>query len=75
MSENKSLLSRIVTWTIIGVLAVLALKVLGHLLGILIGLAGMVFGVVTFLLFTVGPIALVIWLGMKGWNAFTRPAA
>ncbi|MFW6331311.1 MAG: hypothetical protein ACOC3J_06265, partial [Gemmatimonadota bacterium] len=76
MGEQKSLLSRIVTWTIIAVLAVLALKAAAWLLRFLIGIVGMVFGLAMFLLFTVGPILFLGWLAMKGWQAFTRkPAA
>lgn len=72
MNENKSLLSRIVTWTIIGILAVLAFKLATWLLGFLLGVAGMVVGIALFLLFTVGPILLVGWLAVKAWNAFTK---
>lgn len=69
MGENTSLFSRIVTWTILGVLALLALKLAFGLLGIVLGFAG-------FLLFTVGPILLVGWLALKAWNAFSKePAA
>jgi hypothetical protein len=76
MSEHKSLLSRIVTWTVIGILAVLALKLVVRLLGFLMGFVGMVFGLVTFLLFTVGPLVLIGWLASKAYRAFTRePAA
>lgn len=72
MNENKSLLSRIVTWTIIGILAVLAFKLATWLLGFLLGMAGMVVGIALFLLFTVGPILLLGWLAVKAWNAFTK---
>ncbi len=65
MAENKTLFQQIVTWTIVGILAVLALK-------LLFGLLGMAFGLVTFLLFTVGPILLLGWLAVKAWNAFTK---
>lgn len=65
MAENKTLFQQIVTWTIVGILAVLALK-------LVLGLLGMAFGLVTFLLFTVGPILLVGWLALKAWNAFTK---
>ena len=76
MSEEKSLLGRIVTWTVIGILAVLAIRLAAHLLGFLMGIVGMVFGLVTFLLFTVGPLILVGWLAMKAYRAFTKePAA
>lgn len=75
MNENKSLLSQIVTWTIIGILGVLAFKLAMWLLSFLLGMVGMVFGVALFLLFTVGPILLVGWLAVKAWNAFTKEPA
>jgi hypothetical protein len=71
MGENKSLLGRIVTWTILGLLAVLAIKIAFRVLGALVGLVGMVFGFAVFLAFTIGPILLLGWLGVKTWNAFT----
>lgn len=75
MNENKSLLGQIVTWTIIGILAILAFKLAMWLLGFLLGMAGMVLGIALFLLFTVGPILLVGWLAVKAWNAFTKEPA
>ena len=72
MGENSSLLGRIVTWTIVGILAVVALKIAVRLIGIVMGLAGMVFGVAMFFLFTVGPLILLGWLAMKAWKAFVR---
>ena len=75
MSENKSLLSQIVTWVIIGVVAVVALKLALRLLGFVMGLAGAVLGIAVFLMFTVGPILLVGWLGMKAYRGFSRPTA
>lgn len=63
--ENKSLLKQILTWTVVGILAVLAIK-------LVLSLLGMAFGLVTFLLFTVGPILLIGWLAVKAWNAFAR---
>ena len=67
--HDKSLLKQILTWTVVGIVAVLALKLAFKVLG-------MAFGLVTFLLFTVGPILLVGWLAVKAWNAFTKePAA
>lgn len=72
MNENKSLLSRIVTWAIIGVLAILAVKIALRVLGFLFGLVGMVFGLALFLLFTVGPLVLLGWLALRGWQAFTK---
>lgn len=65
MGENTSLLGKVVTWTIIGIGAILALK-------IAVSLLGMVFGLTVFLLFTVGPILLLGWLAMKAWKAFAR---
>ncbi len=63
MTEDRSLLSRIVTWTIIGVLAIVALKIVFGLLGF-----------AAFLVFTVGPIILIGWLAVKAWQAFSQPA-
>ena len=65
MAENKSLVKQVLTWTVVGILAVLAIK-------FVLGLLGMAFGLVTFLLFTVGPILLVGWLAVKAWNAFAK---
>lgn len=72
MGENKSLLSRIATWTILGLLAIIALKIVVRLLVFLLGLMGMVFGITVFLLFTVGPVVLLGWLALKAWGAYTR---
>jgi hypothetical protein len=72
MEESKSLLSRVVKWIVIGVLAVLAIKIIGRLLAFLLGLMGMAVGIVGFLLFTVGPIVLLGWLAMKAWKAFAK---
>lgn len=66
--ENKTLVEQIVTWTILGILAILALK-------LVTGILGMAFGLVGFLLFTVAPILLVGWLAMKAWKAFTKEPA
>lgn len=66
MEENTSLLGRIVTWGIIGLVAILAVKIVLAVLGVVLGFAG-------FLLFTVAPILLVGWLAMKAWRAFTQP--
>jgi hypothetical protein len=66
MGDNTSLFARIVTWTIVGIIAVLAIKMVLGLLGVVLGLAG-------FLLFTVGPILLLGWLAMKAWRAFSSP--
>ena len=65
MAENKSLFKQIVTWTVVGIIAVLALKAI-------LGLLGMAFGLVGFLLFTVAPVLLLGWLAVKAWNAFSK---
>lgn len=75
MEESKSLFSQAVKWIIIGMLAVLAIKIIGRLLAFLFGMVGLAFGIVGFLLFTVGPIVLVGWLAMKAWQAFTKEPA
>ena len=72
MSDNRSLLGRILTWTVVGIVALIALKIAVRLIGFMIGLAGMVLGMAMFLLFTVGPIVLLGWLAVKAWKAFTR---
>ena len=68
MEEGKSLLSRIVTWTILGVLAIVALKIALRLLGVVVGFTA-------FLLFTVGPLILIGWLAVKAWKAFAKDPA
>lgn len=67
--NNKSLFKKVLTWTIVGIVAVFALRIAFRLMG-------WAFGLITFLLFTVGPLLLVGWLAVKAWNAFTKkPAA
>ena len=73
MGEKKSLLVRIITWTVVGLLALIVIKLAVRLLGFLVGLAGMLLGLLMFLVFTAGPIVLVGWLAVKAWQAFTRP--
>ncbi len=75
MEESKSLLSRVVKWIILALLVVLAIKIIGSLLAFLLGMVGMAFGVVGFLLFTVGPIVLIGWLAVKAWKAFAKEPA
>lgn len=72
MSENRSLFGRILTWTVVGILALVALKIAVRVAAFAIGLAGMVLGVAMFVLFTVGPIVLLGWLAVKAWKAFSR---
>lgn len=76
MNDKPSVLSRAITWLIIGILAIIAVKVALRLLAFLLGMLGMVFGIAMFLLFTVAPIILMGWLALAGWRAFTKePAA
>jgi hypothetical protein len=67
MGENASLLGRIATWLVIGVIAILAIKVVLGILGFVLGLAG-------FLVFVIAPLVVLGWLAMKAWQAFTTPA-
>ena len=66
--QDKSLLKQALTWIVVGIVAIMAIK-------LVLGLLGMAFGLVTFLLFTVGPIVLLGWLAMKAWKAFTKEPA
>lgn len=63
--QDKSLLKQALTWIVVGIVAIMAIK-------LVLGLLGMAFGLISFLLFTVGPIVLVGWLAMKAWKAFTK---
>jgi hypothetical protein len=67
MGENASLLGKVVTWTIVGLVAIIAIKIALGLLGVVVGLAG-------FLIFTIAPVLILGWLAVKAWQAFTRPA-
>jgi hypothetical protein len=66
MGEKKSQLGRVVTWILLGILALLVLRMALRLLGFVVGMVG-------FLLFTIGPIVLVGWIALKAWKAFSRP--
>lgn len=55
-------------WGGVGVLALVALRMVMQLLGLVMGFVG-------FVLFTVVPLVLVVWLVMKLWQAFTKPPA
>lgn len=58
------------------VLAVIGFKVLATLIGIVTGIFGAVFGLITFVLFTALPIALIGYLGYRAYHAFRKePAA
>lgn len=54
-------------WGGVGIMALIALRMLLKLLGLVMGFAA-------FLLFTVLPLVLIGWLVLKLWQAFTAPA-
>jgi hypothetical protein len=68
VGDNNSPVATLIKWAILVVVAVVALK-------LVLGLLGIVLGFAAFLLFTVAPIALVGWLIMKAWQAFTKDPA
>jgi hypothetical protein len=61
MGGNGSILSKLLIWTVAGVLALVALK-------LALALFGFVVGIGAFLLFTVGPLILIGWLALKAWE-------
>lgn len=63
--NESGVAGKIVTWFLIGVLAVVALKV-----GLAV--AGFVIGIGFFALFTLGPIVLIGWLIVKALRYLTR---
>ncbi len=64
--NNGSLFKKILKWAVIGFLAIIALKMV-------FGLLGFAAGLVFFLIFRIGPLVLVIWLGWKAWKYFSEP--
>jgi len=64
-SRRPSLLAQIVTWTVVGVLALVALKVVVAALRVLANVFGILVGVLLTLTFTILPIAVLGWLVMK----------
>lgn len=63
--SNGTLLGRLVTWILVAILAIAALK-------LAFWVVGAVMGVGFWLLFTLGPILLVGWLVIKVLRYFTR---
>jgi hypothetical protein len=63
--ESDGLVKRILTWLVIGILGIVALRLALVLLGI-------VFKFGSFAIFTLGPILLVGWLVLKALRYFTR---
>ena len=64
--EEKTNFETILKWVVIGILAIVAFKIALTVLGIAVGLAG-------FLLFTVLPLVLVVWLVIKAVQWLGRP--
>nr|PZN91866.1 MAG: hypothetical protein DIU52_00415 [bacterium] len=58
-------MAQIVTWTVVGVLALVALKVVVAALRVLANVFGILLGVLLTLTFTILPIAVLGWLVMK----------
>lgn len=75
MGDDRLTIGTVLTWIVIGILAIVAIRIALHLAGIVLGIFGVVLGIAAFLLFTLGPIILVGWLAMKAWKAFTRESA
>lgn len=65
MTNGTSLIAKLLTWMVVGLLAIVALK-------LAFWVAGMAMGLGFALLFTVGPIILVGWLFVKLFRFFTR---
>lgn len=65
MASNSSLLRTLLTWLAVALLAIAALRLAFFLLGLAWSLG-------VFLLFTVVPLVLVGWLGVKVYRFFTR---
>lgn len=65
-TREKSLLSTLVTWFFVAILAIAALKMAFWVLGVVVGLG-------FHLLFTLGPILLVGWLVIRIYRSLTRP--
>jgi uncharacterized membrane protein required for colicin V production len=68
-TRKPSLLAEMVTWVVVGAVALVALKLVLGVLGAVLGAA---FGVLRFLLFTVAPLALAGWLVMKAVERLRR---
>ena len=60
---QRSMLSRLVTWLIVGLLVVLAIRVL-------FALVRVSFGIAWWLFVTVVPLILIGWLAMKLWDRY-----
>ena len=65
--DGRSTLGTLLSWFLVALLAIAALKMALWVFGAALGLG-------TWLLFTVGPVLLVGWLAVKLFRFFTRPA-
>jgi high-affinity Fe2+/Pb2+ permease len=64
--EEKSNFETVLKWAVLGILAIVALRIALVVVGVAIGLA-------SFLLFTVLPLVLVVWLVVKAVQWLNRP--
>lgn len=74
-STNSSLLAKILTWTIIGVLAIVAIKVALWLAGLALGVLGAAVGLLGVILTLALPLALIAglaWIAVKAVRAFRK---
>ena len=71
-SENRSLLGTLVTWAIVAVAVVVAIKLAFWLLGVVFGIVGFATGLAVFVIFRVVPLLIVVWLVMKVIKYFRR---
>ena len=62
---ERSTLARLITWLIVGVLVVLAFRVLMVLLRVGVGIAWWLF-------VTIVPLILIGWLALKAWERYGR---
>lgn len=72
---NGSLLAKILTWTIIGVVAIVAIKAALWLLGLVMGVLSATVGLLGLLLAIALPLALIAglgWVAVKAVRAFRK---
>lgn len=63
--NNRGLAGKVITWILVGIVAIVVLKLAAAIAGLVVGLG-------FFLLFTVGPILLLGWLVLKALRHLTR---
>lgn len=72
MGNDGSTFGKILTWLIVGVVAIVVLKIALGLVGVVLG---SLWALAMLLLFKVVPLAILVWLGYKAWQLITRPAS